>query len=109
MADVVGLDQDTTEGVNQLTDKQLTFTIQETQTHTHTCTRVHVCVRPFGVWLNCLGAAGVLVPGGSFANFQAMVLARHHHFPHVRLDGWKPVSEEPQVQRGNGNAGGGRD
>ncbi|EGD74373.1 hypothetical protein PTSG_06384 [Salpingoeca rosetta] len=33
---------------------------------------------------------GMLVPGGSFANFVAMVAARHHAFPHVRMDGWKP-------------------
>ena len=30
---------------------------------------------------------GVLTPGGSFANFYAMVVARHHKFPEVKKKG----------------------
>eukprot|EP01147_Barroeca_monosierra_P000560 gene560-3877_t len=32
---------------------------------------------------------GMLVPGGSFANMVGMIAARHNHFPHVRMEGWK--------------------
>lgn len=34
---------------------------------------------------------GMLVPGGSFANMVGMIAARHNHFPHVRMEGWKSV------------------
>ncbi|EDQ93000.1 uncharacterized protein MONBRDRAFT_19231 [Monosiga brevicollis MX1] len=32
---------------------------------------------------------GIMVPGGSYANLVGLITARHHHFPHVRLEGWR--------------------
>jgi len=32
---------------------------------------------------------GTLNPGGTMSNMMALLAARHEHFPHVRLDGWK--------------------
>jgi len=33
---------------------------------------------------------GTLNPGGSMSNIMAFLAARHEHFPHVRMEGWKP-------------------
>lgn len=33
---------------------------------------------------------GLLVPGGTFANITAFMMARHKYFEHVRLEGFKP-------------------
>lgn len=35
-------------------------------------------------------ADGIFVPGGSFANITALMVARHDAFPHVREEGWLP-------------------
>ena len=32
-------------------------------------------------------ADGLLVPGGSYANLMALMLARHKKFPHVKSEG----------------------
>jgi len=33
---------------------------------------------------------GTLNPGGTMGNMMALLAARQEHFPHVRLEGWKP-------------------
>ena len=33
---------------------------------------------------------GTLNPGGTMGNMMAILAARQEHFPHVRLEGWKP-------------------
>eukprot|EP00808_Paulinella_micropora_P022405 g74687.t1 len=33
---------------------------------------------------------GLLVPGGTFSNLTAVVVARHHFFPHVKEEGYRP-------------------
>ena len=33
---------------------------------------------------------GTLNPGGTMSNMMALLAARHEHFPHVRMEGWKP-------------------
>jgi glutamate/tyrosine decarboxylase-like PLP-dependent enzyme len=35
-------------------------------------------------------ADGLFVPGGTYANMTALMIARHHAFPHVKLSGFKP-------------------
>ena len=35
-------------------------------------------------------ADGVMNPGGTMSNIMSVLVARHHHFPHVRMEGWKP-------------------
>ena len=32
---------------------------------------------------------GTMNPGGTMSNMMALLAARHEHFPHVRLEGWK--------------------
>jgi glutamate decarboxylase len=36
-------------------------------------------------------ADGLFVPGGTYANMSALMIARHKFFPHVKLHGFKPT------------------
>ena len=38
-------------------------------------------------------ADGVINPGGTMSNIMAVLVARNEHFPHVRLEGWKPEDQ----------------
>ena len=38
-------------------------------------------------------ADGVMNPGGTMSNIMALLVARHHHFPHVRMKGWRPEDQ----------------
>ena len=38
-------------------------------------------------------ADGVMNPGGTMSNIMSVLVARHHHFPHVRMEGWKPEDQ----------------
>ena len=38
-------------------------------------------------------ADGVINPGGTMSNIMAVLVARNEHFPHVRMDGWKPEDQ----------------
>lgn len=33
---------------------------------------------------------GTFNPGGSMSNIMSALCARHEHFPHVRMEGWRP-------------------
>ena len=35
-------------------------------------------------------AEGCMNPGGTMSNIMALLVARHEHFPHVRMEGWQP-------------------
>lgn len=50
------------------------------------------CVRIFGERFGFKSEQidGTLNPGGTMSNMMALLAARQEHFPHVRMEGWKP-------------------
>ncbi len=41
-------------------------------------------------------ADGILVPGGTYSNMSGFMIARHHAFPHVRIEGWR-TEDKPVI------------
>ena len=50
------------------------------------------CLKIFGTQVGYQeeNIEGALCPGGTMSNMLAFLAARHEHFPHVRMQGWKP-------------------